>query len=331
MKWLMIRTMNRIIKKLIFIIIILFSFLSCGKKVEKIEKSKFLFGTYIRIGIWTDNNKNGNKALELAFNEIERVDNKFNSKVKGSLIERLNTGKVNEILLDNEGIYLFNELKNIYEISGKKYDVTIAPLVEIWDFGKGEKGALPSDIEIEKAKKRVDFSKIIIKGNKLSFSEKGLEIDTGSFLKGYAIEKAKKVLKDNGIKSAMITSISSIATIGEKPNGKPWIIGLENPDNTEKIIEKVELRGESMGVSGDYQTYVMISGKRYHHILDKNTGFPIEGKKMVAVITDNAFFADMYSTAFFTMEISDVLKFAKEKNIKVIIVDSNGKIINSGK
>ena len=85
-----------------------------------------------------------------------------------------------------------------------------------------------------------------------------------------------------------------------------------------------------MGVSGDYQTYVEIDGKRYHHILDKTTGYPISDKKMVLVICDNAFIADMYSTAFFTMPIEKIISYAeKDQKMKVLVVDKDMRIFKS--
>lgn len=171
---------------------------------------------------------------------------------------------------------------------------------------------------------------MILDGNKLYFSEDGIEIDTGSFLKGYAVEKAKEVMREAGITSAFISSISSIETINSKPGKKPWRIGIENPVNTQELLGIIELNNKGMGVSGDYQTYVEIDGKKYHHIIDKTTGYPVTDKKMVVVISDNAFFSDMYSTAFFMMPIDEVLSFAKDKDLEVFIVDKDMQTFKSG-
>ena len=137
-------------------------------------------------------------------------------------------------------------------------------------------------------------------------------------------------MKEAGIKSAFITSISSIDVIGTKPEKKPWRIGVQNPQSPDQILGVVELNDESMGVSGDYQTYVEIDGERYHHILDKTTGCPIVDKKMVLVICDNAFIADMYSTAFFTMPIEKIISYAeKDQKMKVLVVDKDMRIFKS--
>lgn len=90
---------------------------------------------------------------------------------------------------------------------------------------------------------------------------KGVRIDTGSFLKGYAIKKATENLREVGVKSAFLSAISSIQTIGLKPDGTPWRIGVQDPDNPLKILGILELNNQSVGVSGDYQTFVEIDGK----------------------------------------------------------------------
>ena len=319
------------LKKILAILILPIFILSCSKEVKKIEKSNFLFGTYISITVYDSNEKLANKAIEAAFLEIERIDNKFNSKVKGSIIDKLNSGLEKRIKLDEEGVYLFKSLKDIYELSHGKYDVTIGPLLDVWNFGAKEQREVPTLEELEKAMQEVDFSKVILEGNELYLSEEGIEIDTGSFLKGYAIEKAKEVMRNLGITSAFISSISSIETINTKPDGKNWKIGIENPENPQELLGVVELNNQGMGVSGDYQTYIEIDGKRYHHILDKTTGFPIEDKKMVVVISDNAFFSDMYSTAFFTMKIDEILEFSEKNNLGVLIVDKDMQIYQNSK
>ena len=319
------------LKKILAILILPIFILSCSKEVQKIEQSKFLFGTYISITVYDKNEKLANKAIEAAFQEIERIDKKFNSKMKGSLVERLNSGKEKTIKLDEEGVYLFQNLKSVYELSHGKYDITIGPLLDIWDFGAKEKREIPKKEDLKRAMQYIDFSKIILSGDELSFSEPGVELDTGSFLKGYAVEKAKGVMREKGVTSAFISSISSIETINRKPDGKKWRIGVENPENPQKLLGVVELYNEGMGVSGDYQTYVEIDGKRYHHILDKTTGFPVEDKKMVVVISDNAFFSDMYSTAFFLMDIDEVLNYADKNDLGVLIVDKDMKIFKNDK
>ena len=327
------RTKNKFI---VFILSMLsVFFISCGKEVEKIEESKFLFGTYIKIIVYSDNKEKAMQSIEKAFNEIQRIDEKYNSKSEGSLIYNLNNSDNKTVKLDEEGIKLFEGIKKSYELSKHKYDITIAPLLELWGF---------TDETIELStlklptKEEIDFTKTFVGYDKVNISEDGIltiespvkEIDTGSFLKGYAISKAKEILKADGIKSAFITSISSMDLIGTKPEGKPWKIGLQNPENPSEILGIVPLKNRAMGVSGDYQTYVEIDGKMYHHILDKDTGYPVEDKKMVVVLCDNAFEADLLSTTFFLMPIDKAINYVNSRDdLEILIVDKDMNIITS--
>lgn len=327
------RTKNKFI---VFILSILsIFFISCGKEVEKIEESKFLFGTYIKIIVYSNNKEKATESIEKAFDEIQRIDEKYNSKSEGSLIYNLNNSDNKTVKLDEEGIKLFEGVNKAYELSGHKYDVTVPPLLELWGFTDEAMELptlkLPTKEEIEFTKTFVDYGKVKISDDgTLTMQSPVKEIDTGSFLKGYAISRAKEVLKNEGIKSAFITSISSIDLIGTKPDNNAWKIGLQNPNNQSDMIGIVPLKDRAMGVSGDYQTYVEIDGEMYHHILDKDTGYPVADKKMVVVLCDNAFDADLLSTTFFLMPIDEVITYVNgRKDLDVLIVDKDMSIITS--
>ena len=323
-------------KLIVFIFLLLSMFLiSCSRKIEKIEESKFLFGTYIKIIVYSNNKEKAIQSIEKAFNEIQRIDEKYNSKSEGSLIYNLNNSDNKTVKLDEEGIKIFEGVKKAYELSEHKYDITIAPLLELWGFT--DETIELSDLKLP-TKEEIDFTKTFVDFDKVKISNDGTltiespvkEIDTGSFLKGYAISKAREILKDDGIKSAFITSISSIEVIGTKPENKLWKIGLQNPENPSEMVGIVSLKDRAMGVSGDYQTYVEIDGKMYHHILDKDTGYPVEDKKMVVVLCDNAFDADLLSTTFFLMPIDKVISYVdSRKDLDVLIVDKDMNIIAS--
>ncbi|WP_022819897.1 FAD:protein FMN transferase [Fusobacterium russii] len=322
-------------KSIAIIIFLSMIFISCTRgEVQKYEDSRFLFGTYIKIIIYDKDINLAKSSADKAFQEIERIDSKFNSKYEGSVIDILNNSSNKEVNLDQEGLKIFDEVRKAYLLSEGRYDITIGPLLKLWGFTEEMIDSMtlkiPSKDEIEFTKTFVDFEKVKIKDSKLYLEKPVKEIDTGSFLKGYALSQAKKVLISEGIKSAFITSISSIDLIGSKPGSKPWKIGLQNPMLPNELIGIVELKDKSLGVSGDYQTYIEIDGEMYHHILDKESGYPVRDKKMVAVINNDAFLADLYSTTFFLMPIDKVLNFVEsQKDLEVMIIDKDMNIIKS--
>ena len=317
-------------KKIIVLMLCMFFFTACGEKrsspEKKITESRFLFGTYIQMIVYSENEKEAHEAVNAAFDRIGEIDSKYNSKTRGSVIYNLNNSEKKEAVLDEEGVMLFQEVGRVYKLSHGKYDITISPLLETWGFYSDGRENIPSREELDKALKQIDFSKVELKNNIIKINEPIKEIDTGSFLKGYAVEEAKKVLAEKGIKNAFVSSVSSISTIGGKPDGTPWKIGIQNPDVSNEILGVAEVEGRALGISGDYQIYVEINGKKYHHIMDKETGYPIDNRKLVVVVCDSAFLADMYSTAFFSMTAEEIFDFAEKENIEVMIVDNSNKV-----
>lgn len=320
-------------KAALILLMLLFLFSSCSKGgAKRYEEERFLFGTYIKMIVYTDSEKEAKETMSLGFDEIERIDKKFNSKESKSIIAKLNEFREVEIdENDNETKYLLERANYAYKLTKGKFDITMYPLMEVWGFLNDEdRKTLPTEKELEDAKKLIDFNKVKMLDNKLSLLNPIKEIDTGAFLKGYAIEKAKEKMVEKGLKSGFVSAISSIATIGIKPDGTPWRIGVQNPEIPQELLGIIELNDESMGVSGDYQTYVEIEGNRYHHIIDVETGYPVKDKKMVVVVNKDGLMADLLSTAFFLMDSKEVLEYVKkDKNLKVIMVLEDNSIIKS--
>ncbi|MGL4787982.1 MAG: FAD:protein FMN transferase, partial [Cetobacterium sp.] len=214
--------------------------LGCEKKVKRVDDERFAFGTFFKISIFSNDEKKAKQSIESAFVEIERIDSKYNSKVKGSLTDNLNTLK--KETFDAEGILLLNEVNKAYELSSGKYDITMEPLMTVWGFSEEvpPRDSVPTKKELEEAASNVDFSQIEVIGNEIVINKDGVKIDTGSFLKGYAVKKAGEKLREAGVESGFISAISSIEAIGVKGDGTPWKIGIQNPNNPSEILGIVE-------------------------------------------------------------------------------------------
>lgn len=314
--------MKQTLKVLIISLIILFNLFGCNS-TKKIEKEKFLFGTFIKITVFSENKTLAENAIKKSFEEMTRVQNEYNPYEKGSKFYNLNHSSGKYIKVSNEEIMMLKNAIKMSELTNGKYDITIAPIMKLWNFKEAKAKELPNEKKLKEKLNLVNYKKIEIKGNSVKIG-KNQEIDTGSFLKGYAIYKAKKILKKDGIKSAFISAISSIEVIGEKPRNKKWKIGIQNPENKEKILKILKVRDISIGVSGDYQTYKIINGKKYDHLIDATTGYPARENKMIVVLAKNSYMADLYSTALFVLKKNKILKIVNSnKNLEVMIVDKN--------
>lgn len=315
-------------KKLIVVLVMTIAFVACNNKKEsiKLEHDEFIFGTMLRFVIYAESESTGKEAIDKAIGEMKRIDSSYNTKTEGSLLDNLNKNPQRGIEATDELIYLIKKAKETSTFTHGTYDISIAPLVNLWGFSDLNIKKVPSRESIEETLKLVDYRDIIVKGNRIRLEKENQRIDTGSFLKGYAIKKAKEVLEREGIKSGFISAVSSIETIGSKGNGSKWRIGVQNPANPQEIIKVAELNGQALGVSGDYQTYVEIDGKRYHHILDPRTGYPAGNIRMLAIITEDAFEADLYSTGFFPKKPQEILDIVEGMDgVEAFIVDKDEK------
>lgn len=310
------------------LILLVFLFLISCKKTElkKVEDEKFIFGTSVKIVIYDNDEAKAKKLIKETFELMTKIESKYNSRNEESIVYKLNKNPTVQQKIDSEFYYLITEAIKVSEITKGKFDITIGPIMSLWGFDDLDIDKVPSKNEIIKEMSLVSYKDIKLNEKNIVLSKEGQKIDTGSFLKGYAIHKGKEYLESKQIKNAMITAISSIETIGSKPDGKAFKIGIQNPKDIGKLLYTIDLSGKALGVSGDYQTFVEIQGKKYHHIIDATTGYTSEYNSMVLVLGDNAFYCDLYSTSLFTMKPEEILEFLKNhKELEALIIDKNGK------
>lgn len=308
---------------LIFLILLV----SCNTNVsKKIEEERFLFGTNIKIVIYSENVNESKKLINETYVLMEEIEKKYNSRNENSIIYKVNKTPLTKQKIDSEFYDLIKKAIEVSEFTKGSFDITVGPLMNLWGFDDLNITSVPTKEQIEESLNLVNFKDINLSNDFISLAKENQRIDTGAFLKGYAINKGIKYLRNNGVTSAMITAVSSIETIGSKPEKKPFKIGVQNPENPQNLLYTIELFDKALGVSGDYQTYVEINGKKYHHILNAKTGYPSEYNSMVLVLGENSFDCDLLSTAFFTMEAKDILFYVNSReDLETFIVDKNGK------
>lgn len=178
----------------------------------------------------------------------------------------------------------------------------------------------------------VNYQNIILDAANQSvfLKEKGMRIGFGGIGKGYAAEMSKKVLVKNGVKSGIINASGDLTAWGTQPNGKPWTIGIANPDLPQNAFSYLEISDKAIATSGNYEKYVLIDGKKYSHTIDPKTGFPITGIKSVTVISPNAEFADAMATPIAVMGIENGLFLVNQiPQLHCIIIDDYNKIYTS--
>lgn len=323
---------NRI--KILMILLSLLSLSACAKNEEVYERTEFMMDTVINLKIYDGKN---DEAMEKGIKELENIEKIMSGHIDTSDVSKINKNAGIEAVEVDENLYnIIKNAKHIAEISGGGYDPTIGPLVELWDIneGKNNRDSLPEKEDIEKARELVDYKKLqILDGNRIYLENKGMKIDLGGIVKGYAADRVKEIFEDNGVKSAIIDLGGNIFTLGTRPDGGKWKIGIQNPIFQDRgYLGILGLENKTIVTSGAYERYFELDGKRYHHIIDQDTGYPSDSDlSSVSIISNNSEEADALSTAVFVLgyekgkalidELEDVEAIYVLKNKNVIVDD----------
>lgn len=312
---------------IIFILIIFFYFW-LQKSGSYYEKSFFALDTLITIKIYDSHSRTEEDVNDIIdyLKRFEKIVNFYDSK---SELSRLNQAISKGAALSGYPVsetlekLLVLSLKMSRETRGK-FDFTVGSLMKLWDFAHG--GRLPDSREIDKVLQNVSYKKVTVSDGKV-FAPPGVVIDLGGIAKGYAMDAAMKMLKAKGYHNFLINSVSSTVVSGSR-KGEDFRVGIENPRGKGLIAIVRAKDGESISTSGDYQKFFEYKGKRYHHLIDPETGYPASELASVTVVSRNsAAENDALSTAIFVMGKEKGLQFAKTNNLKVIMITPEKKIL----
>ena len=231
-----------------------------------------------------------------------------------------------EVEVSNELAECVSEGLYYCEASGGAFDITVLPLSEIWDF-KSENPCVPPEDEIKTALEKVDYRRIHCDGNIISFDDPETEIDLGGIAKGYVSRKLREYLTDKGCTSAIINLGGNVSTVGSRPDGSLWAVGIQEPyADRGTVFEKLEIRDKCVVSSGTYERYFTVGEKQYHHILDLHTGYPADTELYQASVTgEDDVRCDALSTICVLLgkEGSEKLIRNKGWDVSVLYIDKN--------
>ncbi|MEO5893500.1 MAG: FAD:protein FMN transferase [Ferruginibacter sp.] len=265
------------------------------------------------------------KCMESAISEIQRIERlltTFDESSQTNLINR-NAG-ITPVKVDKEVIDLISRSKRISEITQGAFDISYGAIDKrLWNFDK-DMTTLPDRETARLLVKHINYKNILINDDAQTvfLKDKGMRIGFGGIGKGYAAERAKDVLQKNGVESGIVNAAGDLTTWGYQPGGKPWTIGIANPDKVRDAFSWMNITDMSVATSGNYEKFVVINGKKYSHTIDPRTGLPVQGIKSVTIISPNAEIADAMATPVMVMGIRTGLNMINQiKGIGCIIVD----------
>lgn len=339
------------VKKLIFGLIIVLSFvigflISQKNDTEKLySKSKFYLGSIVEVKLYCDDEKLANQVFDKVFNEFERLDRKYSFYSNESYLAKLNSKNNSSIKIDNETSYLIKICDSVYSLTQGKFDASIGQLTNLWkkyieqdeqkDFqllkvnlknsNQKSSSQIPAISEIIAAKNNSGWANIKLINENEIYRTRNVQLNFDAILQGYAADRAIGILKSFGIQKALVNASGEIRVIGND-----WKIGIKHPRVENELIEIVKLSNYSIATSGDYEKFIEVDGKRYHHIIDPETGYPSTKNISVTVIAKDCAFADALATGLFSLEPEDAIKIINNlDDVFVFIVDSKNQIHKS--
>lgn len=294
--------MKNKILTIILIIVLSILFTSCAKN-QKHTETVSCMDTIVTVTCYSQDAETARSAAKAATDEIRRIEFLLSAHIEGSEVYEINRNAyVAPVKLSEETEYVLQKALDICQKTNGAFDITIKPLVELWNI-KSENPVVPEEDAINAAKEKVDYKSVEIKDGYISFKKEGMKIDLGGAAKGYAADCAVRVLKQCGIQNAILDLGGNVYAMGKSESGKAWKIGLQKPDGERgEHFSVEELSDKTCVTSGSYERYFKKDGKIYHHIINPETGFPADsGLISVSVVGDSSFEADMLSTAIFVM------------------------------
>jgi len=324
--------LNRVIIFLLILFIALFAmyFPSRTSSGAIIERTRLYMGTIIQIKVpvGAEDDKEGIKqAIDRALEEIGRIEAVFSVFNKDSEIAKINRLKQAEALMISDEVFRVIEKSVEYnKITDGAFDITVKPLVDLWAQAKEAK-RLPSDLAVRDALDKTGSQFIVLDNvNKtIAFKKDGMALDMGGLAKGYATDRAIEVLKENGVLNAIVSSGGDMYCLGRRSRDKLWEVGIRHPRKKGQIILQVGVEDKAVDTSGDYEKYFISNGRRYSHIIDPRTGYPIgDGVVSATVFANDSMTADILATAL-TILGEDGMEMIKSVNGAGAIVISKKK------
>ena len=275
------------------------------------------------IVIAAQNQEEAYHCIELAINEVRRIEKKYTRYQADSIVSLINAAAGRDwVACDDETESLFNYADTLFNISDGLFDITSGILRQAWNFNTP---VLPSQKQLSELLNLIGWQQVERKEQQIKLPQIGMEIDFGGFGKEYAADRASTLLATNGIKHGYVNLGGDLRAIGTKPTGEPWVMGILNPREKGAIIASIPVAVGALATSGDYEKFFDLDGKRYCHVISPRTGQPVSFWQSVSVLAPLSINAGTYTTIAMLKE-ADGLAWLEDSGMAYLAIDHAGKV-----
>lgn len=318
-----------------FLAVILTALPGCARNTKPISRTDFYFDTVIQITLYDTEDE---AVLDGCFALAEKYENLFSATKEGSDVWNINHADGETVTVSEETVKLLIWAADYANTTEGRIDPTIRPVSELWDFGSEGNAHVPEDADIREALSHVSYDNIRFGTapsdetgesvyRTVTLTDKKAAVDLGFIAKGYIADRMKEYLLSQGVKSACLSLGGNVLAIGEKPDGSPFRIGIQEPfAETGKTIDTVEIRDTSVVTSGIYERCFYEDGVLYHHVIDTDTGYPVDNELAgVTIICESSAKADALSTSCLCLGLEKGRKFLDAQgDVAYLLVTRDG-------
>ncbi|MCU0757770.1 MAG: FAD:protein FMN transferase [Steroidobacteraceae bacterium] len=294
---------------------------------EWFRREAAVMGTRIYVELWAEEAAAGEAAIAEVIESMRAVDEMMSTYKPESQLSRVNArGALEAVPVDAELFDVIRASLEFSRLTGGAFDVTYASVGYLYDYRARQR---PTDAQISKALPGVNWRNVRLDpaATTVRFDRPGMRIDLGGIAKGYAVDRAIRLLQARGVAHAVVSAGGDSRIIGDR-FGRPWIVGIRHPDDPKRVVTRIPLVDTAMSTSGDYERYFDEDGVRYHHILDPKTGRSASKVRSATILASTAMQTDGLSKTAFVLGAEEALKIIERiPGVDAVFVTPEGKVL----
>lgn len=301
--------------------------------LQVFKRSCKLMGNRFELSVVAGDEKWAHERIDAGVTEIQRIETLLTTFSDDSETNQVNANAgLQPVKVSRETFELISRSIKISKVTQGAFDITYGSIdKKLWNFDQ-HMTSLPDEATAQKMVRLINYRNIVLDSEACTvfLRERGMRIGFGGIGKGYAAERAKRVMIELGVESGVVNASGDLNAWGLQPDGKKWTIGIANPDSSHEVFSYLQISGLAVATSGNYEKYIIIGDKKYSHTINPRTGLPVTGIKSVTIISTNAEIADAMATPVTIMGVYAGLDMINQmKDIEAIIIDDDDNLYTS--
>ena len=306
-------------------LLVLFCLTAPATQAAWYRQEAAIMGTRVAVELWHTDPGAARAAMDAVMAEMRRIDATMSPRRPDSELARLNRRAAHEAVAVSAELYdLIARALRFSRLSDGAFDITFASVGHLYDF---RRGIAPDEAQIAAALPGIDYRQVILEaGHRIRYGRPQVLIDLGGIAKGHAVDRAIALLQARGIREALVSAGGDSRILGDH-HGRPWMIGIRDPEREQGSAVVLPLDNTAISTSGDYERFFVRDGVRFHHILSPATGRPARGARSVTILGPDATTTDALSTTVFVLGAEKGLALIESlPGIEAVIIDAAGRL-----